>query len=190
MLFRSTGLATGEYKGAITVTSGALTSKVNVELNVGPGQAPKLVIAPKVFNFFSSKDDKNSNTRMLQVINAGGGTLTWAAKATVNTPTGGTWLSISPTSGSSATGAPSDNRVGQITIKVDPGTLAAGEYSGKVTVTAGTDSQDAMVYLKVSGPSVVIRPKELKFTATGGVPSPASRDITIKIGRASCRERV
>ena len=168
------GLAKGEYKGQITVTSGSNTAKVEVELEIEGARAAKLKIEPRAFNFIVEPNaTKPPEPKTLEVKNAGGGTFNWTASATVSTPAGGKWLSITPTSGSGE---------GKITVKVDPTGLAPDMYSGKVTVTSGTDSAEAQVFLRILGPSkprVQVTPKALRFTATGGTASPASRTVKI-----------
>ncbi len=167
------GLVAGEYSGKIAVTSGAATVNVEVSLEVTAPRPTKLVVAPPAISFQPQEQDgKTPDSRSLEVNNGGGTSLNWTATATVNTPTGGKWLSISPTSGSTP---------GKIVVKTDVTGLAPGDYNGKVTVTAGTVSVDVPVYLRVAGAksSVVVQPRELIFTATGGVVSPPSLDVSV-----------
>ncbi len=170
-----TGLTRGEYEGIITITSGGSTARVEVELEVEGPRPPRLRLDPRAFNFAV---EPNSATppapRTLRISNSGGGTFAWTAAATVSTPPGGRWLSVTPTAGSGP---------GQVTLRVDPAGLAPGMYLGRITVTSGTNREEASVFLRVLGParpSVKIRPKSLTFTMHGGVASPASRRIDIK----------
>lgn len=172
-----TNLAKGSYKGEIAVVSGTSKATVDVELELEAAKAAKLVIDPRAFNFIVNDANQKLAPRTLNVSNAGSGTLTWSARATVSSPPNGKWLSISPASGSGR---------GQITITADPSGLQPGMYAGSVVVTAGNDSAEAKVYLRLLGPSkprVTVTPKSLSFTAVGGTATPASR--TIKIDSAS-----
>ncbi len=170
-----TGLAGGEYKGTITVTSGSNSAKVEVELEVGAARAAKLVIAPRAFNFIVEPNaTKPLEPKTLEVKNEGAATFNWTATAKVDTPAGGKWLSITPTSGSGA---------GKITVKADPTGLPEGMYSGKITVASGAESAEAQVFLRVLGPSkprAQVTPRALNFAAGQGKVSPDSR--TLKIG--------
>ena len=170
-----TGLAQGQYTGQVLVTSGSSSSTVAVSLTVGAAQPAKLVIDPAAFNFIVEPNSTQAPApRTLNIKNAGGGTFTWTASAAISSPTGGKWLTITPTSGSGP---------GTITLKADPTGLGVGMYAGTVTVKAGTDSSTAQVFLRILGPAkpvVVVAPKSLTFTATpGGVVAPATRTVNI-----------
>jgi uncharacterized protein (TIGR03437 family) len=172
-----TNLPKGSYQGEIAVASGNSKATVHVELDLGAAKAAKLVIDPRAFNFIVNDASQKPAPKTLNVSNAGSGTLNWTARATVSSPPNGKWLSISPASGSGK---------GQITIRVDPTGLQPGMYAGSVVVTAGNDSAEAKVFLRVLGPSkprVTVTPRSLSFTAVGGTVSPASR--AIKIASAS-----
>jgi len=168
-----TNLAKGSYKGQVTVASGNSKAAADVELDLEAAKAAKLVIDPRAFNFIVNDANQKLAPRTLNVSNAGSGTLNWTARATLSSPPNGKWLSISPASGSGK---------GQIAIRVDPTGLQPGMYAGSVVVTAGNDSAEAKVFLRLLGPSkprVTVTPKSLSFTAVGGVVSPASRTIKI-----------
>ena len=212
-----TNLPKGEYKGEITVTSGASTAKVKVELEVettpaapsgpgggpggpgggpggggpgggpggqggqggGQGQSSKLLVTPQALNFnLEPNSNKPLEPRTLQVRTTGhGNTLNWTATRTVNSPPNGTWLTITPLSGS----AP-----GTITVSVNTAGLGPGMYSGRVIVKNGSQEEDVKVFLRILGPNkpvVRVRPKVLHFTATpgtGGTVSPASLPVSVE----------
>jgi len=195
-----TGLAKGEYKGEITVTSGSNTAKVEVELEVettspasgGPGgeqggqgergRSAKLLVTPQALNFnIEPNSNKPLEPRILQVRTTGhGNTLSWTATRTMNTPASGTWLTIVPVFPAGGT------TPGSITVTATPGTLPAGMYSGKVTVKSGTQEEEVKVFLRILGPNkplVRVRPKVLHFTATpgtGGTISPTSATVSVE----------
>ena len=79
--------------------------------------------------------------------NIGIGSFTWTA--TTSTQTGGSWLAIQPASGSSGT---------TVAVTATPGTLAAGNYAGTITIQAagnvGSTPQTLNVTLSVGGPLV------------------------------------
>ena len=193
-----TGLTEGEYEGEIVVTSGSNTSTVEVELEVGgedeaededddddgPGEGhgprgPKLLVNPQALNFIVvSGSLRPLETKSLRVRSTGhGNVLPWTAAATVDTPAGGDWLSIDPASGDSPS---------EIVVAANPDGLDPGMYSGTVTVLSGDQEEDVKVFLRIVGsdqPSVRVRPRALRFTATpgdGGTVSPASLPVTIE----------
>ncbi len=174
----SSTLAAGEFQGQITVTSGGNTATAKVKLEVEAGRETKLVVKPQALNFnIEPNATKPPDSRTLEVHSTGrGGPATWTATPTVDKPAGGTWLSITP-----ATGKTSD----KITVKVNATGLAAGTYSGRITVKAGSDSSDVQVFLRILGPTKVtisVSPREMKFNATtgaSGTVTPASRIIKI-----------
>jgi uncharacterized protein (TIGR03437 family) len=173
-----TGLAAGQFQGQITVTSGSNTATAKIELDLDAGAAAKLKVTPQSLNFnIEPNATKPPEARTLEVRSTGrGGPLSWTASATVDKPTGGAWLSITPTSGKTPD---------KISAKVNSTGLAAGTYSGRITVKAGTDSTDVQVFLRLLGPTkvtVVVSPREMKFNATtgsSGTVTPASRSIKI-----------
>ncbi len=90
-------------------------------------------------------------TQSFSIINAGQGTMNWTVTAQTLSGTPG-WLSVSPSSGSVAAGAVST----PVTVSVNPGTLAIGQYYGLVQVTApnaGNSPQVISVLFNVVDPS-------------------------------------
>ncbi len=170
-----TGLGKGEFKGQLTVTSGSAQARMEVELEVEAPRPAKLRLEPRALNFIVEPNDKQPPAaKKLRVEIEGGSTLSWTASAVVNTPPGGKWLSINPTSGSGEA---------KITASVDITGLAEGMYSGKVVVTSGSESAETMVFLRILGPGkpkVHVTPKALHFVVAGGVVSPSSRTLRIE----------
>ena len=82
---------------------------------------PVLVVSPASLSFAASVGGTDPAPQTFGISNGGGGTLGWTAT------TNSTWLSVSPTSGSGPATA---------TATVTAGALAAGTYSGTITVAA------------------------------------------------------
>jgi hypothetical protein len=82
----------------------------------------------------------------------------------VQTPAGGTWLSVSNTSGISAS--------------VSPGNLAPGEYCGSVLFNVGNGRAEAAVRLIVTTPSLTVPANPIDFTV-GATTAITSRCIPI-----------
>ncbi len=170
------GLTAGQYAGKITVTQGANSVDVPVNLEVrsaGGRPASRLVIAPRAFNFIAHPGGTPPGPKFLDVKATGGGTLNWTASKT------GAWLNISPVSGS----AP-----GKIELTINLTGLDPGSYEGEVEVTSGGATEKARVWLRIVGAprsgapaltrstnsGVQVTPRMIEFSSTGGTVSPAS----------------
>lgn len=116
------------------------------------------------------------------VLNTGTGSFSWTAKA--STDSGGSWLSVSPASGTS-----SATNFGSVTVAANPAGLAPGVYYGLVVVSsAGTvnSPQQLEVVLNVVTPpqsstatAATATPSGLIFSAPAGGDSPSSQTFLI-----------
>lgn len=89
--------------------------------------SPSLAVSPDSLVFEVRLGGPNPPQRALMISNEGVGTLRW--DSTVTTTNGGSWLSVSPMSGT----APST-----LMVTVHPLGLSEGLYHGTITVTAAT----------------------------------------------------
>ena len=115
----------------------------------------------------------------ITVLNSGAGTLNWTASA--STTTGQSWLTISPTQGSSSATA------GQpLSISANPASLTAGAYYGLVQVTSpgvANSPQFVTVVLNVlstatpTGPAV--QPTGLVFSGAPGSANPLAQTVQV-----------
>ncbi|MEA2136290.1 MAG: hypothetical protein QOC68_4199 [Solirubrobacteraceae bacterium] len=166
-----TGLAAGTYTGKVTVTSvGATGSPTDVPVTFTvdpPPVTPALAVTPASLSFSAVADGANPADKTLSVTNTGTGTLSFT------TSDDALWMSVTPGSGT----APQD-----LTVSVDTAGLAAGTYTGKVTVTAAgaTGSpKDITVTLVVNpGPTLAVAPASLSFSAVAGGANPAAKTLT------------
>lgn len=172
-------LAAGTYTGEIHVASGNGTNApqvIPVVLNLS--SLPRIGISPGSLAFTTGVGTNPPN-QPVTVSNTGGGTLGWSASSSVTTPPAGSWLSLSgTTNGSLASGAsaPPFNAV------VDVTGLAAGTYSGTISVAAAGSSntpQTITVTLNVtSSPAIGVSPTSLTFTTPVGT-NPGSQPVTV-----------
>jgi trimeric autotransporter adhesin len=119
-----TGLAAGMYTGAITVTDGGATNSplmIPVSLSL-LAPAPVLALSASTLSLAANTGAKSSGT--INLTNTGVGALNFTAAASA--VGGGTWLSVTPASGS----APAT-----LNITADATALAIGIYTGNVQVT-------------------------------------------------------
>ncbi len=165
------GLAPGIHLGLISVISStASTSQIAVTITVQAAQNATLAIQPAVLSL-AAVTSGSSQAGLLNVYNTGTGLLSWTAQKSAS------WLTITPASGSSTT---SSQIAGQIVVAASPTGLAAGLYSGTVTITAGNSRVVVPVYLRIgltSPPSV--SPLELVFTVNQNSATPQSSTVTI-----------
>lgn len=120
-------LPLGQYTGKVTITAappGATGSPIviPVTFNVVTGQT--LSVSPNNLSFAYALGASNPTAQTVQV-SATGGAAPFTTQAT--TASGGSWLSVSPTSG---------NTPATLTVTANPSNLTAGTYSGTITVSS------------------------------------------------------
>lgn len=101
--------------------------------------------------------------------------ISWTAAAT--TTTGGSWLAVSPSSGTSPS---------TLTISVSPSSLAAGTYAGVITISSSSSSSGSStatisVSLTVAGgqPVLAVGATSLSFTYDYSGALPAAQTVSI-----------
>jgi hypothetical protein len=119
----SASLGAGNYSATITLVAlGAANSSqvINANLTV-ISPPPSIALSPGSMSFTANVGQPAPPSQMLAVMNAGSGSFSYTAS------TDATWLSASPTSGSTT---------GSVTVAVNPAGLTSGTYSAHVIVTA------------------------------------------------------
>src|SRR5271157_4225867 len=170
----STLTSPGAYQGTITIATpdgNPPTATVNVTFQVSPAQPAALApLDPRSFSFAFAKSTPAQSQR-LTISNAGGGTLNFTAAATITTPAGARWLTLSQGSGQALPSSPVI-----LTVTADPTGLGAGTFTGTVSVTAGSTTLSVPVTMTISALDQAIRLSQrgLFFTAIaqGGVIPP------------------
>ncbi len=172
-------LAAGTYLGTVTITApGATNTPQTVAITLNVLANPTISLSPTTITFSAPTGGPNPTPQSVTLTNVGGGTLNWTASA--STVTGGSWLAVTPTTGSLGPGASANL---SLSIDVITTALAAGAYSGTITVTApgATNSpQTVAVTLNVNGtPTIGVTPASLGFSAPSGGPNPSFQNITV-----------
>ena len=155
-------LAAGTYQGTVLLTTAAgVPTQIPVTLTVA---TQGLSISPTSLAFAYAVGGATPPSQTVQV------TGSQAFTAVANTSTG-TWLSVTPSSGSgNAT----------LTVAANPTGLAAGSYSGTVSVTpTGGTAQVVTVTLTVAAPGLTAAPNSLAFNYVAGDTNPASQTLAI-----------
>jgi len=178
-------LPTGTYTGTVTVVvggglfpNGTNSQVVNVTLLVS--SSPLLLVPSSQLSFTyelggsvpAAKTFTPCSTSVSCTATSGQANITVAAS--VSTPSGGTWLSVNPASGTT----------GQAySVSVTPGSLAIGTYTGTITVTmpgAGNSPQTVPVQLIVANdPVLETSVSSLSFPYQTGQAAPASQAVNV-----------
>ena len=162
----ATTLAQGTYTGTVTITTSiGVATQIAVTFDVtGPGTP--ITINPTTLSFAAVVNGAAPPSQSVEVT----GTQTFTASA--STAGGGSWLSVTPTSGSNNA---------TLTVSVNPAGLAASTYTGTITVTpTGGAAQTVSVTLTVSPPGTLTPdPTSLTFTYTAGNPPPVPQSVIV-----------
>ena len=191
------GLAPGNYSATITgvaqapagITGGNLTDQLTVYLKVL--QNPAIHLSTKFLRFTSSTTQTPPSPSPLSqtVTFETRSTTGYPFTATAATASGGSWLSVSPSSGTATNG-------GTITVSVIPSVIASltpGFYTGEVQVNfsggAPTAQRTIGVGLRIYGPTDLPRlrvsPGALVFVTSAGGTSPAAKNLNVIADAAS-----
>ena len=135
------GLGPGTYNGHITIAAAAASNSpqtVNVTLSVS--SAPTLTLGSSALNFAFQTGGAVPAMQSVAVGSSGAPLALTASSAA----SGGNWLSVSPSSGTTPV---------NLSVSVNPAGLGAGTYTGNVTVIspgASNSPQSILVTLTVS----------------------------------------
>ncbi len=158
-------LAPGEYRGEIfIITNDTRPSQTTIPVTFTVGEAlPPELRADKEHLLFPFPRAGRRRSQILVVSNNGGGPLPFTVEAT--TVSGGAWLTATPTQGNVTP------RTQQpLTVSADPSGLAAGTYSGTITLRAGTRTVAIPVTMTISDrdTAVLLSQSGLSFVAVAG----------------------
>jgi uncharacterized protein (TIGR03437 family) len=171
-------LAPGTYSGTITITGAGGTIDVPVTLSVSAPSA-SILVSQSALSFTAVSQGGVPLPQNFGILNIGQGSMGWTA--TASTLSGGNWLKISPSSG------PLQRPyldVSLVTVSIDPSTLAAGTYYGRIQVSAPAANTPQLMTVILTvlpagltlGPQVF--PTGLIFTGVAGE-TPGSQDVQV-----------
>ncbi len=177
-----TGLAPSAYLGLISVRNTASSEVFPVAVSLVVA-APASVLLPSqtsfVFNVVQGATAPAPQT--LSIFNAGQGTMSWSIQTSI--PAGGNWLTVTPTSGSSAAGA---RTATPVSISANPSGLAAGVYGAVLVISsAGATNSPALVTVLLNvrptgtAPAPVVEPAGLVYVAAG---ASTAQQQTLRVG--------
>jgi hypothetical protein len=138
---------------------------------IGGTNTPVLQISSSSAQFSATLGGSNPAAQIINITNAGGGTLNWTAAKNQ------AWLSMSPASGT----AP-----GGLILSAALAGLSAGTYTDTVTISAanaGASSPKTIAVTftvgAVAPPSLTVSPAALSFSGTVGGANPAAQSVAI-----------
>lgn len=173
------GLSAGTYSGTVSVTAAGTSNsplKISATLAVtSASTGASLSIAPGTLSFNYQSGTASAGSQTLSVSSTG------AALSFTAAASGGTWLTVTPASGSTP---------GSLKVAVNTSGLAAGTYNGSITITSGTAAnspQKVPVQLVVGSGGTThlhIYPTHaVTFDYQSGQSDPAPRTIRVLSGR-------
>jgi uncharacterized protein (TIGR03437 family) len=121
-------LAVGTYSGSVTITSsGSIGSPITIPVTLNVVAPQTITVNPAGTMAFTYIIGTSAPTaQQVQIASSGASTFT----ATAKTTDGANWLSVTPASGSVGTTPTS------LSIAVNPAGLAAGNYTGTITIAS------------------------------------------------------
>src|SRR5579871_78097 len=167
------GTPAGNYGATIIVTgTGASNSPQNITVNLNVQPPGVLGISQTVMQFVGSVGSTIAS-QPLQVF-AGSTLPAIPATVTATTATGGNWLVVNPSTGTTPFTS---------TISVNTTGLAAGTYSGTVAASSTQASNSpqtvAVTLTLLPGPQITASPASLTFSANAMGTSPAGQTISL-----------
>jgi uncharacterized protein (TIGR03437 family) len=121
-------LAAGSYSGIVTITStSSIGSPISIPVVLNVGAAAVLTLTQQSLTF-SAAVGQATTPQTVQLTS----TATTPFTVTTTTKDNGTWLTVSPTSGTAGTTAVT------LTVSANTQNLAAGSYSGTATISSTT----------------------------------------------------
>jgi hypothetical protein len=167
------GLPIGVYTGVITFTGpSGVQREVTVTLNIVPITSLRAAPSALTFNYI-----QGGTVPLAQTVSTSstGGPVNFTAVPTTLTPTNGSWLQVSPASGTALVDGST-----LLAVSVSPAGLPLGTYTGQIVVSGATlGPQVVSVTLNVQPPghALVAVPNPLKLVASGF--SPPTQNLAI-----------
>jgi hypothetical protein len=170
------GLGPGVYEGNIAVTVPSISAtpqNVRVRLIIQPANA--IAAAPTSLTFTQTSGGTAPAPKTIAL------TSTAAAgyQVTTSTASGGSWLNVSPTGGSSP---------GTLTVSVNAANLAAGTYTGSIGVASADVNNSPLnipVTLTVTAPALTVTPLTVSLLAAPGSTQTQTTTLSVSAGGAS-----
>jgi uncharacterized protein (TIGR03437 family) len=184
------GLAAGNYSGTITLQANGSTQTVGVTFVVGTTSSSGTSVTVTAnggtstspsLTFTAAAVGASVPSQYISVLSAAGQS---SAVFTVaaSTTSGGNWLTLNTTAGTQYT-----TPISAITVSVNDAGLAAGTYSGQITVSpVGGTAVTVPVTLMVGGVTTITVPTTgLTFSYQAGSATPAAQTVAVTVTNAA-----
>jgi hypothetical protein len=164
-----TGLAPGDYQGQVLVDApGAANTPLIIPVTVTVSAAPLIRASPTQLTFGYQLDGKAPTPQALAITSSGTPVNVTVASS------GEPWLSVVGTGGSTPS---------VFTVSVDGSKLAAGTYTGSITVTS-TGAVNSPLSVPVAlvvtaAPTLIAAPAQLSFSHQIGQAAPANQQVAV-----------
>lgn len=176
------GLAAGVYSGSVRISAAELDQTQTVTVTLLISQATQTILLSQSGLLFTGVENASAApAQSFGILNAGQGTMNWTVEA--STTSGGAWLSVSPSIGSTTANS---LQIPLVDVRVNLRGLRAGQYSALIEVRAtgaNNSPQYVIVDLTVlppgSNPGPEVRPTGLIFAAQAGGSSPGSQTVNV-----------
>ena len=160
------GLPAGTYTGRVLLAFNGRTQTVPVTVTL-TSQTTSVTLSPTSLSFAATAGGSSPAAQSLAV--------SASSNTDFTVSTGGAaWLSVTPSSGTTPR---------TLSVSANVAGLAAGTYSGTITVTPNTGTaRTAAVSFTVSGattPTLAVSPTSLSFAAPVGGSSPAAQSVAV-----------
>jgi uncharacterized protein (TIGR03437 family) len=170
----TTGLNVGDYKASFNISAtGVSNSPLNIQVTLHVSNTSQLVVSPNPLNLTATIGSPAQSSTLS--VTSLGSPLSFTTTSAVTSPAGGTWLKVSPASGTTGPGG--------VTVTADPTGLAQGTYAGTVTITsltAGNSPVVVPVNLVVQAvPQITASQSSLSYVYQVGSALPLSQTVQI-----------
>lgn len=158
-------LPVGNYTGSVLVSSRSGSVTVPVTLKII--SAPTIGVSPTSLRFSYQTGGTAPSSQSLS-ISSSGSSITF----TDSTSSGASWLSVSPTGGSTPS---------SIRVSVNPSSLVAGTYNASVRVSSTANSFSIPVTLTITSATsgIAVSPTALAFSVQQGGTAPPSQSLAV-----------
>ncbi|MCH8266466.1 MAG: hypothetical protein IH846_03000, partial [Acidobacteria bacterium] len=165
------GLSPGVYSGSVRVESPSANQQQTVAVALLLSEVTQTLLVSKSGLLFTGVEGGGvAPSQTIEILNTGQGVMSWTAEVT--TTSGGNWLTVSPSGGSSDAAS---LEASPVKVSATAAGLPAGNYSGLIQVSAtgaSNSPQFVSVVLNVlpagNNPGVLVQPAGLIFAAQAG----------------------
>jgi uncharacterized protein (TIGR03437 family) len=174
-------LAPGTYTGTVVVTSanaGNSPATINVTFTVTSGTITATPAPTAAGLVFTQAAGGTASAPQTIALAGTPGAITFTATAA--TTSGGNWLIVTPSGGTTPSA---------VTVSVNAGSLPVGTYTGTVTINAPGATGSPLTYnvtVQVTAPvAIVATPSTLNFAYTLNTTAPAAQTVAVAFGAGS-----